>query len=111
MDRLLLIVEAQKRRFPGGCEPFKMTTRLLEECGELATEVQVWEDEGLKRSKHGEPDRAKTAKEIVDVLTAALTIADHYGLVDDVARRVEFSIMRASLDGHLTAEEVAHTTQ
>lgn len=109
MKRLLLIVEAQKRRFPDGLAPFKMTTRLLEECGELATEVQVWEDEGLKRSKHGEPDRERTAKEIVDVLTATLTIADHYGLLDDIFARIERSIERAAADGHLTPEEAAGT--
>lgn len=103
MERLLLIVEAQKLRFPEGLDPFKMTTRLLEECGELATEVQVWENEGLKRSKRGEPDRERTAKEIMDVLTAALTIADHYGLVDEVAKRIETSIARSSSEGLLAA--------
>jgi NTP pyrophosphatase (non-canonical NTP hydrolase) len=106
MDRLLLIVEAQKRKFPDGLDPFKMVTRLLEECGELATEVQVWEDVGLKRSKRGEPDAMRTAKEVMDVLTAALTIADHYGLLDDVARRVESSISRAAADGLLAEEGV-----
>lgn len=105
MERLLLIVEAQKRRFPEGLDPFKMTTRLLEECGELAGEVQIWEDEGLKRSKHGEPDRQRTAKEIMDVLTAALTIADHYGLVGEVAKRVELSIALATSDGLLDASD------
>ena len=106
MDRLLLIVEAQKRRFPDGLDPFKMVTRLVEECGELATEVQIWEDEGVKRSKHGDPDASRTAKEVVDVLTAALTIADHYGLLDDVSRRVETSIGRAAAEGLLAPEDI-----
>lgn len=110
MDRLMLIVEAQKRRFPDGLEPFKTVTRLVEECGELATEVQLWENSGLKRSKHGEPDRARTAKEVMDVLTAALTIADFYGLMEDVANRVELSIARAASDGFLTDEEVGSAT-
>jgi NTP pyrophosphatase (non-canonical NTP hydrolase) len=107
MDRLLLIVEAQKRRFPDGLEPFKMITRLVEECGELATEIQVWEDEGLKRAKHGAPDRARTAKEVMDVLTAALTIADHYGITRDVEDRIELSIARARSDGFLPEEAAA----
>lgn len=105
MDRLLLIVEAQKRRFPDGSNPFMMMTRLVEECGELATEVQVWEDAGLKRAKHGEPDRARTAKEVMDILTAALTIADYYGIAADVQDRIELSIARARSDGFLTDEE------
>ena len=105
MDKLLLIVEAQKRRFPDGRDPFKMLARLQEECGELATEVQIWEDEGLKRTKHGEPDRDRTAAEIVNVLTATLTIADHYGLLDAVAERAERAIAVALADGHLRPEE------
>jgi len=68
MDRLLLIVEAQKRRFPQGLNPFMMVTRLVEECGELATEVQIWEDSGLKRIKHGDPSRERTAKEVMFVV-------------------------------------------
>lgn len=97
----MLIVEAQKRRFPDGLEPFKMLARLQEECGELSTEVQVWEDEGLKRLKHGDPDRLRTAGEVVNVLTAALTIADYYGLMDAVAERVELAIKAAVESGHL----------
>lgn len=92
LDGLLVIVEAQKRRFPRGLDPFKMLSRLLEECGELATEVQVWEDEGLKRAKHGVPDRDRLAGEIVNVLTATLTVADHYDVMLDVAQRVERSV-------------------
>jgi NTP pyrophosphatase (non-canonical NTP hydrolase) len=84
-----------------------MITRLVEECGELATEVQVWEDSGLKRLKHGKPDRERTAKEVMDVLTAALTIADHYGLIDEVAARVELSIQRAASDGLLMETELS----
>ena len=97
----MLIVEAQKRRFPEGLEPFKMLARLLEESGELATEVQIWENEGLKRAKHGEPDRDRTAAEIVNVLTATLTIADHYDLLDAVSARVEIAISAAKANGHL----------
>ena len=114
IERLLLIVEAQKRRFPDGLDPFKMLARLQEECGELATEVQVWEDEGLKRAKHGEPDADRTAAEIVNVLTATLTIADHYELLDAVSKRVDLSVEVARADGHLPGRDEAdsgHTSE
>lgn len=107
IDRLLFVVAAQERRFPKGLDPFKMIARLAEECGELAGEVQHWEDEGLKRSKLGDPDAAKTAKEVMDVLTAALTIAKYYGLLEAVQARIELSIERAVEDGLLTANEVS----
>lgn len=41
-----------------------MMTRLLEECGELATEVHIFEDSGLTRKKHGEPDKMCMANEV-----------------------------------------------
>ena len=50
------------RRFPNHNEPFQIMTRLLEECGELAEQVNHFEGTGVKREKHGEPDKAKLAK-------------------------------------------------
>lgn len=105
IDRLALIVRASNRQFPGGADPFKMITRLAEECGELAAEVQHWERQGVKVQKHGEPDVAKTAKEVMDVITAALTIAEHYGLVDDVRARIEVAISQYAAAEFLTSEE------
>jgi NTP pyrophosphatase (non-canonical NTP hydrolase) len=106
LDRLLLVVIAQERRFPGGVDPFKMVCRLAEECGELAAEVQHWEGEGIKRDKHGDPDPERTAKEVMDVLTAALSIARHYELMERLVERTEVSIARSIDEGLLTDEEV-----
>ncbi|NMA37434.1 MAG: hypothetical protein GX942_03910 [Papillibacter sp.] len=49
-------------------------TRILEECGEVAKEVNNWEDSGVKRLKHGEPGREKLAHEIRQSLTALLSL-------------------------------------
>src|SRR6185437_9855039 len=67
-----------RRRFPNGVEPFKIISRLAEECGELSAEVQLWEDQGVKRAKHGDPDPHKLATEVMDVMRAALAIAEYY---------------------------------
>lgn len=61
LDKLRTINENLRRRFPDGDDPFRTMTRLLEECGELAEQVNYFEDSGVKRAKHGEPDRAKLA--------------------------------------------------
>jgi NTP pyrophosphatase (non-canonical NTP hydrolase) len=37
-------------------------TRLLEECGELAKEVNHFEGTGIKRQKYGEPDKTTWPK-------------------------------------------------
>lgn len=100
------MVVALERRFPKGSDPFKMVARLAEECGELAAEVQLWEDEGVKRQRFGEPDPAKTAKEVMDVLTATLAIARHYDLLDHVSARLESSIERAAEEGLIMPEEL-----
>ena len=107
LERLSLVVLGQRRQFPGGSEPFKMVTRLAEECGEVAAEVQRWEGEGLKRAKHGPADRSSMAKELMDLLTCALTIVEHYGLGDDLRARIELSISRATEDGWLTPDEAS----
>lgn len=41
MEKLYKMVEGYFKRFPKGIEPFQMVTRLLEECGEIASEVII----------------------------------------------------------------------
>jgi NTP pyrophosphatase (non-canonical NTP hydrolase) len=48
------MVQGHFNRFPKGVEPFQMATRLLEECGEVANEVDHFEDSEVKILKHGE---------------------------------------------------------
>lgn len=69
MSRELAMVykkaEALNTRFPGTDDPFRIVTRLLRECGELAAEVNHAERAGVKTEKNGEPDRARMAKEML----------------------------------------------
>ena len=55
MDKLYLLAKGYTNRFPGGNEPYQITTRLLEECGEVASAVNHFERSGIKTLKHGEP--------------------------------------------------------
>ena len=54
MENFYKMVEASNKRFPDGVEPFQMAARLLEEAGEIAAEINHWENEH-KRKKRGEP--------------------------------------------------------
>ncbi len=65
-------------------EPFRITTRLAEECGELAAEVNHFEGVGSKREKHGDPNRAALASEVIDVIRCALQIASYYDAMPEV---------------------------
>jgi len=64
MDKLYKMVQGYFKRFPNSIEPFQMVTRLLEECEEVASEVNHFEDSGIKKLKHGEPSKETMAGEI-----------------------------------------------
>ena len=67
---------------------------MLEECGELAQQVNHFESSGIKRQKYGEPDRARLAKEVQDVLISALALVDYYHLEPELAAQIESSYQR-----------------
>jgi NTP pyrophosphatase (non-canonical NTP hydrolase) len=96
---------ALRRRFPEGVEPFKIIARLAEECGELSAEVQRWEGMGVKREKHGPPDRAELAKEVMDVLRAGLAVAEYYGVEAELEAALDRSIGGAVANGLITQAE------
>jgi NTP pyrophosphatase (non-canonical NTP hydrolase) len=93
------------RRFPLGNDPFRILARLLEECGELAQQVHVFEDCGIKRQKHGEPDRDHLAKEIQDVLKTTLDLAHYYGIHAELSASIERVYARMQAEELITAEE------
>lgn len=98
-EKLRAINEGFARRFPNGNDPFQMMTRLLEECGELATEVNIFEASGIKRQKHGEPDPKRLAQEVKGVLICVLQIAQHYGVAAELAATIEYTYQRLRSEG------------
>lgn len=62
MVKLYKLVEGYNNRFPEGREPFQMVARVLEECGEVASEVNHFQGSGLKRQKRGEPNKDHLAQ-------------------------------------------------
>jgi len=76
-------------------------TRLLEECGELAQQVNHFEGTGVKRAKYGEPDREQLAKEIRQVVVAALHVALYYGIEREVEDAFEWVYGRLVQEGYI----------
>jgi NTP pyrophosphatase (non-canonical NTP hydrolase) len=72
---------------------------LLEESGELAKEINHFEGSGVKREKHGEPNKDHLAKEVQDVLRAALQIALHYQIIEELQDSIEQSYQRMVEEG------------
>lgn len=99
MERIKKINEGLRKRFPHGENPFQIVTRLAEECGELAAQVNHFEGSGIKRQKHGEPDRHKLAKEVQDVLRCALQIAAYYGIEAELEATIHNSYEKMKAEG------------
>lgn len=94
VDKLYKMVEGYFKRFPNGVEPFQMVTRLLEECGEVASEVNHLENSGIKRQKYGEPSKYALASEIKQAMTALLQIAVYYSVQEELEKSIEDSLKR-----------------
>lgn len=109
LEQLNVINQALRERFPTGNDPYQIMTRLLEECGELAQMVHHFEGAGVKRDKHGEPNREHFAKEAQDVLRCVLQLVDHYQLQSEleasVARSYAGVLSRASTQSEQKTDE------
>lgn len=99
MHRFYKMVEASNKRFPNGVEPFQMATRLLEECGEIASEINLWEDSGLKRQKHGDPKKENIANEIRQAMVELVKIACYYHVEKELEQSIEKSIKQSKNEG------------
>ena len=89
------------RKFPSGIEPYQIMTRLLEECGELAQQVNHFENSGVKRDKHGEPDRTKLAQEVKGVLLTLFQVVAYYELETGLRASLEYTQHNLRRDGFL----------
>lgn len=95
MERFYKMTEASNKRFPNGVEPYQMATRLLEECGEVAAEINLWEDSGLKRQKHGAPKKENIANEIRQAMVELVKIAKYYHVEQELEESIEESLKRS----------------
>jgi NTP pyrophosphatase (non-canonical NTP hydrolase) len=103
MDRIKKINQGLNKLFPNGIDPFQIVTRLAEECGELAAQVNHFEDSGVKRKKHGPPDKDKLAKEVMDVIRCALQIVVYYGIEAELDASIENSYQKMKREGLIDA--------
>lgn len=105
MDRIITMAQGMNKRFPEGNTPYQITTRILEECGEVASEVNHFENSGTKALRHGEPSKEKLADEIKDAMNALMQLTLYYGAEEELKAAVEKSIYNLTLEGHITEGE------
>lgn len=99
MKRFYKMAEASNRRFPDGVKPYQMATRLLEECGEVATEINLWEDSRIKRQKHGDPKKENIANEIRQAMVELVKIAMYYHVEEELEAAIQMSLERSRAEG------------
>ena len=99
MERFYKMAEAADKRFPEGVEPFQMLARLLEECGEVAKEVNHFEGSGIKLQKYGAPSKEKLANEIRQAAVALFQLAKHYSVENELEQAIEASLQRSRAEG------------
>ncbi len=99
MERFYKLVEASNKKFPKGVEPYQMVTRLLEECGEVASEINLWEDSGIKRQKHGDPKKEDLANELRQAITELFKIAQYYHVEKELEDSIDASLARSRAQG------------
>lgn len=103
MEQLFAITRGLNRRYPQGNDPFQIMTRLLEESGELAQMINHFEGTGIKFEKYGQPDKARLAKEVMDVLRCGLQIAIYYEIERDLAATIHASYEKMKAEGLIDA--------
>lgn len=97
MEKLYLLAKGYSARFPNGNEPYQIVARILEECGEVASQVNHFEKSGIKALKHGEPDKQHMADEIKQAINALVQLAQYYHVENELETSIERSLekMRA----------------
>jgi NTP pyrophosphatase (non-canonical NTP hydrolase) len=98
-DTLLKIVKGLNKKYPEGEDPFRIVTRLCEESGELASEINRMESIGSKIKKRGPPDRLELAKEVQDVIRCALAVVIHYDLLKEFDESLVSALTLLKKDG------------
>ena len=68
--------------------PYEMLGRLLEESGEVATEVNRLEANGIKQDK-GDASVTKLCDEAVDVIKVIMQIVAHYEATEELSAAID----------------------
>ena len=102
---LITMAKGMNSRFSEGNKPYEIMTRLLEECGEVAQEVNHFENSGTKSLRHGEPSKEKLAGEIRDVLNALMQLTVYYQVEGELEEAVNKAIESLMSEGCILEED------
>ncbi len=95
------IALGNNKRFPNNISPYHIMTRIMEELGELAEQVNHFEGSGIKREKHGQPSRDHLAEEIWHVISCALQLCEYYGVAEEMDISISNWIEKYKKEGYI----------
>ena len=102
MDKLYQLAKGYTNRFPDGNNPYQIATRILEECGEVASEVNHFEKSGIKIHKYGEPSKQHLADEIKQAINALIQLAVYYNVETELELSINRSLEKMREEGLLS---------
>lgn len=99
MERFYEMVKASNKRFPEGGTALSDGNPPVGGCGEVAAEINLWENSGLKRQKHGAPKKEDIANEIRQAMVELVKIAVYYHVEEELDTSIRQSIERSKSEG------------
>lgn len=95
------LAAGMNRRFPEGNEPYQIVTRILEECGEVANEVNRLEGSGTKVLRRGAGSKKELAGEVRDALNALNQLCLYYGAHRELDQAIDQSLQSLRQEGYI----------
>ena len=101
MEKLYQLAKGYTNRFPDGNTPYQIAARILEECGEVASEINHFENSEIKMQKHGEPSKQHMADEIKQAVNALIQLAVYYNVEEELEASIDRSLKKMQDEGLL----------
>ena len=101
MEKLYQLAKGYTNRFPDGNTPYQIAARILEECGEVASEINHFENSGIKMQKHGEPSKQHMADENKQAVNALIQLAVYYNVEEELEASIDRSLKKMQDEGLL----------
>jgi len=89
LEKILKVAEAQTKRFPNGNDPFKIVSRLLEESGEVAWELNHYDRKGISLECKNKDGKREIMCEMYQVMISLCHLLQYYDLQNDFRDRID----------------------
>jgi NTP pyrophosphatase (non-canonical NTP hydrolase) len=89
IEKVFTVAKAQSNRFPEGDYPFNIVSRLLEEGGEVAWELNHYARKGISIDRFNPDGKRELVYETYQVMIALCQLMQYFNLEDDLKKRMD----------------------